>query len=360
MIGRSGGAATGARVAVGVVVACLLLWIIFRDTDWLATTEALRGVHRAWLGLAFTAAFGGQFVRAGRMMVIVRGIRPLSYANAFRATQIGLLLNVALPMRVGEAARVFVLVRQGGLSIAVAVASAVVDRISDMIALLAIACIAVVAMPEFGGIHIASGMIGNTDVITVPAAAITSIAATLAASLFLILTGLAVVRTAPHAMVGGTRKATALLPSRAREYALRLVRRLSEMANQGASPRSLACAVLLSFIAWACGIVSLYALLTAFGLKVPWGAPFVILTLIAAFVAAPLTPGLVGQYHVPVLAGVLLVDPDVAEPTAKAAVIAGYLLFLLPVSVLGVIALLSTRMRAWELFKRVRENLPDE
>lgn len=339
----------GARVAGGVVVGAVLAWLLFRGTDWSAVRVALQRVDRGWIAFALLCTFSGQFLRAGRLMFLLGDSQPVSYRQAFNAAQIGMLMNVLLPMRIGEGVRVLVLVRDGGVRLSTAVASTVVDRVADMSALFVIACTAVAGSPAFSGIRIAPGLLQNTEAIEVPAAALTGIVGGLSAVLSVALVGLALMRMRPRLVLGMVRAFTSPLPVALSGPLRSAVGTFSRTAGHLASGRAMARAFLFSLAAWGCGIGSLYGLLSAFGFDIPWAAPFLILSLIAAFVAAPITPGLVGQYHVPVLAGVLLVQPTVDPSTAKAATILAHLLFLVPIAVLAVAALSRTRLSALDL-----------
>lgn len=329
-----------------------MTWLVFRGTDWNAVTEALVHADRRWIALAVCCAFGGQFLRAERLAFILRARVPIPFRDAFHATQIGMLMNVVLPLRIGEGVRILVLARASRVGLSNAVASAVVDRVTDMVALFVIVATAALASPVFDGIRIAPGMLQNAEEIVVPASALSGIVVSLSVLLSAALLGLLLVRLNPQLVLRIAQAVARPFPRAVAERALAVVASLSHTAGQMASARVMAGAVALSLAAWSVGLVSLYGLLSAFGLDVPWPAPFLMMSLIAAFVAAPLTPGLVGQYHVPVLAGVLLVDPDVAVSTAKAATIMGHLLFLLPVSVLGIVSLLGSRLGPAELFRR--------
>jgi uncharacterized protein (TIRG00374 family) len=339
----------GVRIAAGLAAGGAMAWFVFRGTDWESVRIALMDAGRGWIAFALGCAFAGQFLRAQRLAYILRDHNTIKFREAFAATQIGMLMNAVLPLRIGEGVRVLVLVRSGGIGLSTAMAAAAVDRVTDMAALFVIVCTAVWASPTFDGIRIAPDMLQSSGAIIVPAAALTGIVAGLSAVLSIALVGLLLVRTRPAAVTRIVRVLAAAAPRALADPALSAVESFSRTAGQLASRRVMAGATAISVTAWACGIGSLFGLLSAFGLDVPWPAPFLILSLIAAFVAAPLTPGLVGQYHVPVLAGVLLVNPNVDASTAKAATIIGHLLFLVPIGVLGVAALLSTPLNARDL-----------
>jgi hypothetical protein len=58
----------------------------------------------------------------------------------------------------------------------------------------------------------------------------------------------------------------------------------------------------------------------------------------------PLTPGTVGQFHLPAVAGLLFAVPGIGPDRAKAVAIVDHAATLLPVVVLGVFCLLRERL----------------
>jgi len=79
--------------------------------------------------------------------------------------------------------------------------------------------------------------------------------------------------------------------------------------------------------------------LTAFSIDFPWFTPFLVLAMVAVFISVPVTPGVVGQYHIPIVACLLLAIPGMEPSEAKAVAIVAHILCLIPIAVLGVFCL---------------------
>jgi hypothetical protein len=76
----------------------------------------------------------------------------------------------------------------------------------------------------------------------------------------------------------------------------------------------------------------------------PWHAPFVVLALVATAIVVPVTPGLVGQFHVPAVVGLLLSIPELDATRAKAIAVVDHLSTLVPAVVAGLWCLSRERL----------------
>src|SRR5687767_11991563 len=89
-----------------------------------------------WLIPAFAAICAGALIRALRWQrVFAPGRRP-PLREVLSAMIIGLFFNSVLPARAGEPARVVALSRRAGTSLAETAATAVTERLYDLLALL--------------------------------------------------------------------------------------------------------------------------------------------------------------------------------------------------------------------------------
>ena len=104
-------------------------------------------------------------------------------------------------------------------------------------------------------------------------------------------------------------------------------------------------------------MIALTSCLRAFDIHVPWYGPFVLQLLLAIFISPPGAPGFVGQFHFPIVIGLVMVAPDVDVSKAKALAIVAHLLNLIPVYAIGLFCLFWERFGFVEL---TRESLHAE
>ena len=96
---------------VGLVLGVLMVWLLFRSTNWEEVGHALSGANFWLLALSLVPVFLAHPARVRRWGFIVRAVYPATFREMFSATQIGFLANFVLPGRAGEAVRALVLTR---------------------------------------------------------------------------------------------------------------------------------------------------------------------------------------------------------------------------------------------------------
>jgi uncharacterized membrane protein YbhN (UPF0104 family) len=119
------------RVSLGVLLGAGALWFSFRGTSIPDVTAALRDADAAWLVAATAAtlvALGGV---AHRWQLILLP-DPVPYAITLKATVVGQMMNILLPLRLGEVARVFPVSAHARLPLTRVAASVAVEKGLDV------------------------------------------------------------------------------------------------------------------------------------------------------------------------------------------------------------------------------------
>jgi len=124
------------RFWIGVAIGVLCLWLALRNVPFADLGHALAGVRYAWLLPAAALQLLGVLARARRWVVLLD--REDRLADSFWAQGVGYLFTNVFPMRLGEPARVLVMSRRCGLPVVQVGASAVVERLLDVAAVVAI------------------------------------------------------------------------------------------------------------------------------------------------------------------------------------------------------------------------------
>ncbi|MBX3498059.1 MAG: flippase-like domain-containing protein [Alphaproteobacteria bacterium] len=119
---------------LGVAIGALCLWLSARNVDW---AEAARIFRAADLGgiLTGVALYGAAMImRAIRWRAILAFRAPVGAGMSLQALLAGYAVNAALPARLGELFRADYLARRTGLSRSGVLASIVVERLLDLLA----------------------------------------------------------------------------------------------------------------------------------------------------------------------------------------------------------------------------------
>jgi uncharacterized protein (TIRG00374 family) len=145
-----------ALLVAGTAVSALFAAAAIRDVQFDVFVSSIGEMEYLWLGPALVALAAAVVLRAQRWrLVFVPESRP-PFGAALRSLLIGLFFNQILPLRAGEAARVVTLRREAGTSRAEAAGTAVVERVFDVLALLALLFAAWFFVPEVSWIRAAA------------------------------------------------------------------------------------------------------------------------------------------------------------------------------------------------------------
>ena len=131
-----------------LVLAASLLYYSLRGIDWLRVWDILRGARPLAICLAWATITSAVFLRSIRWRVLLSAGKPVSVPLAFWATAAGYLGNNLLPARAGELVRTVMISRRSGMSNAFVLTTALSERVSDAIALIAISAAVLLAMPN--------------------------------------------------------------------------------------------------------------------------------------------------------------------------------------------------------------------
>ncbi|HEV2460840.1 MAG TPA: lysylphosphatidylglycerol synthase transmembrane domain-containing protein, partial [Ktedonobacterales bacterium] len=133
-------------LALALALAAVLLVLAFRGVDWSAMASRLRQARLELLALAFCTITTSIFTRGLRWRILLGAERPVSPITAFWGTAAGYLGNYFLPARAGELIRSALIARKTGINISYVLATALVERVLDVGALVLISSGAVAAL----------------------------------------------------------------------------------------------------------------------------------------------------------------------------------------------------------------------
>jgi len=157
------------------LLAAVLLYFTLRGLDWATFWEAITTGHYEILLLTIPLASVNYFIRAVRWGTLVNAEKKVSILSIFWANMVGYLGNAYLPARAGEIIRSAYLGHKSGAGTSFVFATALVERLLDVIALVLIGSISLLLQNQIsailaGAIKImaAAGMIGLAIVIVAP------------------------------------------------------------------------------------------------------------------------------------------------------------------------------------------------
>ncbi len=310
--------------AVGVAVSLVLLWLFVRRADLAQVLEIVRAARAGYVAAAVGLVLVNQLQRAARWGLILRPVARVRFWPRLESTLIGWSVTTLLPGRLGELVRPVLLSRRERLSASATIASVVLERAFDALAVLLLLAAYLAFLPPPPALD----QEGRAVLGALHGAGLVALAVTIAGGLLLAV-GLRsdAVRRAADAW---TRR---LLPDRVAQVARRFVDGLAGLR----SPLLVGRILLSSLLLWLT-IAATYALLfRAFRLALPVAAAIPVVAILVLGVMVP-TPGAIGSFHKAAqvaLVSLWRVDND----TAVAYAIVGHAVAFLPHALIGLLLL---------------------
>jgi len=266
---------------VSLLAIALLAWFL-RGANIRDVAEQVRHANLALILASVLIVAVIYVVRTVRWQYVLQPVGPTRFRTAFRTTIIGFAASFILPARAGEVLRPYLLARQDGLSATAAFATVVVERVLDMIAVLALLSVFVWAPtgPSTSPL---------LEAVKLSAAAAGLVAAGLMGVMW-------VLASHPGWMGRAVLKAGAVLPVRIAQTLSKLARTFSEGLAVSRAPRALVLASVWSVLLWVLIAAQIWLVTRAFGIAMPFTGSFLLQALLVVGLALP-TPGGVGGFH---------------------------------------------------------------
>mgnify|MGYP001207985097 CR=1 FL=1 len=281
------------KIIAGILLGLVLVYLSVRGIDLRQTLSSLADVRLPWAAFCVVMLFIMQALRSYRWGVILDPLGKVDQTTLFSVTCVGFLAIAAIPARLGELARPYLIARKSPIKMSSALGAVVVERVLDSLTVLLLVLIVVIGQD-------------------VPGWLIKS------AVLFFLLT---------LAMLGFTvilvwRRERAIivmswfvrkLPQRIAPALEALIHHFLDGFSSVKNIRRLLYLFFLSALIWTIDVAAIYVLLLAFGLHLPPSAPFVVMILLIAGIAIPTAPGFIGNWHYACILALSLYDVGRSE-----------------------------------------------
>lgn len=269
------------------------LYYAFKDIDGHALLQAITQLHAVGVALYLVALCSTQVARAARWGMLIAPFSSLTWRAVWQVSNVGNMLIMLLPLRLGEFSRPYMMRKLGQASMGAGMGAAVTERVLDglLVTLLFFAVTwiqpdALISPPLRAGAELAL-------VVFVSAMVVLALAVRAKAQLF------AVVRaTAGRISQSLGERIIGTLES--------FVMGLEAVPNV----RTFLGVVGWTLAYWVANGLGLYALLGAFGLPLPAIAAFTVVCVLVIGVMIPAGPGLLGTYQAAIMAGLSIYHVD--------------------------------------------------
>lgn len=263
----------GVAIAAGVTVATLAYAFSGVDLDALADTLLQ---SRLWVALPFVALLWVFFLtNAQRWGLMLRPFGRYSSSELMPSMMIGFAANNVLPLRVGELIRAYLFARQAGLSKSGVLMNLVLERLLDLIGILAIYAVGLLLMEETPSAFRASAWLATLAVCGLGI-------------------GIALLVLAPKSVERLWLRLSARLPESLRRRGSHMLEQFEVALRSMRDPGTALMLILFSIGRWLMPVLLVWLSIYAYGMHL--NLPLAMVTLgITAFAASlPSVPGFIG------------------------------------------------------------------
>ncbi|MGH7389568.1 MAG: lysylphosphatidylglycerol synthase transmembrane domain-containing protein [Candidatus Rokuibacteriota bacterium] len=311
------------KLAAGVVISAVLIGVLLWTVDLRELAASLKRTRWEWTLLSVACALAGLWIRARRWRYLFPpGSDPPALVPA---VMIGYMVNNLLPLRAGEIVRVYVVARRWRRGFWTALATLVVERVLDSLAIVLILGVLVLLIPVPAVFRWTAVTLLAVDVLAVAALAFLAAAPATGRRLLTALTrrwpglGERLTRVFDRFVLGlaGVRTPAHLLPLLA-----------------------------WSALVWVAPALAAWTMLRALDLDLPLVVGWTVLAFVGMGISIPSAPGYVGVFH---YAAVLALEVfGVPRPAALGYAILFHATQFIAVTIVGWIYLLREQLTLGE------------
>lgn len=331
------------RFSIGIFAGIVIFYWLFHDIDWGIIYTSITSAQSSYIIAGFILMAISQISRAIRWHIIINESFQSKFHVVYVSAQIGLLFNFLIPARIGEFIRAYLLAKKNNVYISQSIATIMVDKIFDLIMMLAALVMLSFFISSHGELSIPPFLSGTQSSITISNVVLEYGFFIIGSILTILLILLVLIYTRYSVINKYIVKVLFFLPLRWKEKIVNSIEQLSNGLHILKSTKSLFAVLLWSILIWVLSYLAIYFIISSIMDSVPLMAPFVILVLVAIFLSFPIVPGVVGQYHLAVIAGLLFFYPDMLREQLGSLALITHFITLATVVTLGLGALFQER-----------------
>ncbi|MEA2014974.1 MAG: lysylphosphatidylglycerol synthase transmembrane domain-containing protein, partial [Thermodesulfobacteriota bacterium] len=289
------------KLFLGIIISAFFVYLSFRGIDLKGIGAGLNNAKLLFIIPSLCLLVLIQILRAYRWGIIMRPIMRIDQLSLFSVTSVGFMAVVAIPARIGEFTRPYLISAKTGISMSSALGTIVVERVLDALTILTIFFLVVLFTP-------------------LPPWLIKSCLISLLFALAFL--GLIVF------LISRKESALKIFSLVLRIFPLKWHSKLTGLIDSFVdgfkiipNQRSMCYLVLLSILIWVFDALAIYILFFAFDIALPLSAAFVLMAVIILGIAIPTAPGFVGNWHFFCVLGLGLFGIDKTEALVYAIVL---------------------------------------
>jgi uncharacterized protein (TIRG00374 family) len=265
------------KVAVGLALSAILVYLSLRGIHFPGVVEGFRTIRYGYLLPVVAIFLLMQFLRSYRWGLMLSPLAKVDQLSLFSVTSVGFLAIIAIPARLGELARPYLITKKSCLTMSAALGTIIAERVLDSLTVLIIAVFVLFFTP------LPTWLVRSSVLLLIMTITFLSLMI-----LMILKRDMAVRVLAP--LIGR-------LPQRHAEPIKRFFSHFIEGFRIMIDPALLFSVTGLSIIIWLVDVLGIYLLFQAFGFQLPVVAAFVVMIILIIGIAIPTAPGFIGNWH---------------------------------------------------------------
>ena len=140
------------QLVLGVLISAVFLYFSLRGLDFASVADGFRSLRYIYLLPVLFFLILLQVARSYRWGVILSPIEKVDQFSLFSITSVGLLALVAMPARIGELAKPYLINRKTGIRMSAAMGTVFIERVLDSLTILLIFFVVLFLYPCLPGL----------------------------------------------------------------------------------------------------------------------------------------------------------------------------------------------------------------
>ncbi len=265
------------KIILGIVTSIILIWLSVRGINFQDVLNDLEEIKLSYVICFVILVILMQYLRSYRWGVILQPLEKIDQVSLFSITSVGFLAIAAIPARIGELARPYLISKRSSVKMPSALGTIIIERVLDSFTVLTIAVIVLLLT------DLPSWMIESSIIFFL-----------LALAMFCFILFLILRREAALKFINIILNK---LPGKLANKIDELIHHFIDGLKIATNIKLLLYLLFLSILIWLVDVTAIYTLLLSFGFTLPVMASFVLMIILIVGIAIPAGPGYIGNWH---------------------------------------------------------------
>ncbi|MGP8153097.1 MAG: lysylphosphatidylglycerol synthase transmembrane domain-containing protein [Smithella sp.] len=265
------------KIILGILISVVLIYLSVRGINLQDVLSDLKKIQLSYVILFIILIILMQYLRSYRWGVILQPMEKIDQISLFSVTSVGFLAIAAIPARIGELARPYLISKRSSIKMSSALGTIIIERILDSFTVLTIAVIVLFFT------NLPSWMIKSSIIFFL-----------LALAMFCFILFLILRRDQALKLMNIILNK---LPGKFANKIDELIHHFIDGLQIVTNINLLLYLFFLSALIWLVDVLAIYMLLLSFGFTLPVMASFVLMIILIVGIAIPTAPGYIGNWH---------------------------------------------------------------